>query len=684
MGERLTVLGGCAHDCPDTCSWVVSVENGRAVKLAGNPDHPFTRGGLCAKVDRYLDRVYSPDRVLHPLRRTGPKGSARFERVSWPAALDEIAAKLHEVVAEHGSEAVLPYFFAGNMGLIQYRGMDRRFFARLGASRLLPSICGSTANAGVAATNGSGQGILPEQIVHSRLILLWGTNTIVTNLHLWPFVREARKRGAMVVAIDPIRTRTAAAADWHVRPRPGSDAALALGMMHVILAESLEDRDYIAEHAVGGEELRERVREYPPARVAELTGVPAADIERLARMYATTRPAVIRTLVGPEKHPAGGMLFRTLACLPVVTGAWRDLGGGMLGWTRELYDTAFNHAGVSRVDMAPRRTRVINMVELGRALTDPELAPPVKALFVYDANPAVIAPNQNLVLRGLEREDLFTVVHDLFLTDTAHYADYVLPAASFIEQSDLIWAWGHEYLTLNRPAIEPQGESVSNTELFRRLAVAMGFDEAEFRATDEDLIRTALATDHPLAEGITYEGLQASGYARLRLPTDWRPYADGGFPTASGRAELLSSVMAAKDLDPLPGYEAPVADELHPLTLVSAKSALHFLNSSYSGLPRHVAAEKQPAVYLSIRDAAARGISEGDRVRVFNERGALDVRAEVGDVAMDGVAAMAHGWGRGSGGSANALTSDGVADLGGGADMYSTRVQVERLPDPAG
>lgn len=669
--SELKVLGGCPHDCPDTCSWVVTVRDGVAVKLSGNPTHPFTQGGLCAKVDRYLDRVYSPDRVLQPLRRSGPKGSGSFSPVTWDEALPDIASRLTAIAAEHGAEAILPYFFAGNMGLIQYRGMDRRFFARLGASRLATTICGATANAGIAATNGSYQGILPEQIVHSRLILLWGTNTLVTNLHLWRFIREARSRGAYVVCVDPLRTRTAASVDWHLRVKPGSDAALALGLIHVILSEGLEDADYISAHAEGFDELRQVVTSsYSPERVSELTGVSSEDIRRLARLYATTRPALIRTVVGPEKHPNGGTLFRALAYLPVVTGAWRDLGGGILHWTRELFDNAFDHKAVARLDLASHRTRVVNMVEIGRALTDSSLQPPIKALFVYDANPAVIAPNSNLVVKGLARDDLFTVVHDLFLTDTALYADYVLPAASFIEQSDIVWSWGHDYVTLNRPAIAPLGDSVSNTELFRRLAQAMGFTEPEFTTSDEELIRTALHSDHPLAAGITYERLLEEGYAKLNLPENWRPYAGGGFPTPSGKANLRPDGIS---------YEPPRAESAHPFLLVSAKSALHFLNSSYGASKRHVNAEKEPEVHLSSEDASALGIADGETVRVYNERGSLTVRASVDDVCGEGVVALAHGWWRRSGGSANVLTSDGVADLGGGADFYSTRVSIEPI-----
>jgi len=667
------VRGGCPHDCPDTCAWQVTVEDGRAVKLAGDPNHPFTRGGLCAKVNRYLDRVYDPDRVLYPLRRVGAKGEGRFQRVSWEEALGEVAARLKAVVEEWGGEAVLPYSFAGNMGLIQYQGLDRRFFARLGASQLARTICGGTANAGVAATLGTFTGIRPEDVAHARYIVLWGANTVVTNLHLWPFVRQARQAGARLVVIDPLLTRTALEADWHLRPLPGSDGALALGMMHVIVREGLQDQDYLDRHATGFEQLRARLDEYPPERVAELCGLAAADVERLAREYATVRPALIRTVVGPEKHPQGGQAFRAISSLPAVTGAWRERGGGLLHWTRTLFTQAFNERAVRRPDLQDPKKRTLNMVQLGRALTDPSLQPPVKALFVYNSNPAGIAPNQNLVLEGLRREDLLTVVSEIRMTDTARHADFVLPACSFVEQWDLLFPWGHTYATLNRPAIEPLGESVPNTELFRRLAAAMGFDEPYFQETDEEIIRAALESDHQLMRGISYERLLSEGWAPLNLPEDWRPFAEGGFPTKSGKCELYSERLAAQGADPLPSYVPPAANG-HPLVLVSAKTALHFLNSSYSDLPRHSKAEGEPAVDLHPADAAARSVADGARVRVFNERGSLELTARVGDAVRPGVVAIAHGR------SANALTSDGLTDLGGGADFYSTRVEVERLP----
>jgi len=665
----MLVRGGCAHDCPDTCAWEVTVEEGRATGLAAAAGHPYTNGALCAKVNRYLDRVYSPDRVLQPLRRAGPRGAGRFEPVSWDDALAGIAERLQAIAHADGPEAILPYSYAGNMGLVQYGTMDRRFFARLGASRLARTICGDTANAGVVTALGTQTGCLPEDIVHSRFIVLWGANTLVTNLHLWPFVRRAREAGATVVVVDPVRTRTAREADWHVQPLPGSDAALALGLMHAIVARGLHDQDYLDRYCNGWPELRARLADYPPTRAAELTGVPASEIERLAQAYATTRPALIRTMVGPEKHANGGRAFRTIACLPAVVGAWRDLGGGLLHWTRSLFAEATNSR--SLVPRGPS-TRVINMVRIGRALTDPALQPPIRALFVYDSNPASIAPNSNLVRRGLAREDLFTVVHDLFLTDTARYADFVLPATSFIEHLDLLLPWGHTYVTLNQPAIAPRGEAVCNTDLFRRLAAAMGWGgDPAFQATDEELIRTALTSDHPYLAGITYERLLADGWAPLRLPAERRvPFAQGGFPTASGRCELFA--------DPAPDHVPPPADEF-PLIMVSAKTALHFLNTSYGHLPRHVRAEGEPQVQMDVADARPRGIGDGDRVRVHNRRGELVLTARVGDGVRPGVVAIPHGWWRSrTGGAPNDLTSDGLADLGGGGDFFGTRVEVTR------
>jgi anaerobic selenocysteine-containing dehydrogenase len=676
---QLTVRGGCTHDCPDSCAWVATVEDGVAVRLRGDPDHPFTRGALCAKVSRYLDRVYSPERLLHPLRRAGPKGEGRFERVSWEEALAEIAERLRTVVAQSGGEAILPYSFAGNMGLTQYRGIDRRFFASLGASQLARTVCGGTATAGLEVTLGSGLGALPEQLRHSRYIVLWGTNTIVTNPHLWPVIREARRAGARLVVIDPLRTRTAAESDWHLRPLPGSDAALALGLMHVIVTEGLHDADYVARYCAGFEQLRGRLEEYPPERTARLTGIEPADVVRLAHELATIQPAAVRTVLGVEKHPGGAAAYRAIACLPALTGAWRHLGGGLVPDTRAVISAALDVRAVSMPWLQPA-TRVLNMIRLGQALTDGSLQPPVRALFVYDANPAVTAPNSELVVRGLRREDLFTVVHELFLTDTARFADYVLPATSGLEHLDLLYPWGHTYVVLNRPAIAPLGESASNNELFRRLAAAMGFHEPHLHDSDEALVRAALGSGHPYMAGISFERLWEEGWAPLELDPGWRPYAEGGFRTPSGRCELYSEGMAAVGRDPLPSHHPPEQDPEHPLVMVSAKTALHFLNSSYGHLPRHAAAEGGPVVEINPGDASPRGIRDGDHVAVHNRRGRIEVRARVGDFVRPGVIAMPFGWWRGAGNPGpNALTSDGLSDLGGGGDFYSTAVEVSPL-----
>ncbi len=660
--------------------------DGRAVRLAGVREHPFTRGGLCAKVNHFLERVYSEERVLHPLRRAGPKGSRRFERVGWDEAVADIGARLRALVGAHGGEAVLPYSYMGTQGLVQSGSLDRRFFALLGATRLVRAICGATAGAGQAATLGGTMGMLPEQLVHSRLILLWGTNTIVTNLHLWPFVRRAQEAGARVVAIDPLRTRTAQSADWHVRPLPGTDAALALGLMHVIVREGLHDADYVERHTVGFDRLCERLEEYPPERVAAITRVPAEEVVELARAYATTRPAAIRRLIGMEHHAHGAMTLRTISCLPALVGAWRDVGGGLVGTTAWAAWSPLDAAALARPELEDATRREVNMVQLGRALT--ELEPPVRALVVYNANPAAIAPNQELVLAGLRREDLFTVVLEQFLTDTAAHADYVLPATTQLEHWDLVPSWGHTYVTLNRPAIEPLGEALPNTEIFRRLAQATGLDRRWFRESDEELVRAALASGHPLLAGVTYERLLERGYARVALPEDFRPYAEGGFATPSGKCELYSQELAARGIDPLPAFvparESPAGDpELaarYPLALLTAKSALHFLNSSYANLPRHLKAEREPLLDLHPTDASARGVADGDLVRVFNDRGSVTLRARVGDRVREGVAAMPSGWWASlspGGSSANALTSDGLADWGGGGDFHDTLVEVE-------
>src|SRR5262247_1245503 len=517
--ELRQVRGACGHDCPDTCSWIVDVRGDRAERLRGDPEHPFTRGTLCAKVDRYLDRVYHPDRVLFPLKRVGAKGESRFERVTWDEALTDIAARWRRIAADSGAEAILPYSSAGVQGLIQMASLDMRLFGVMGCSALERSICGAVAAAGLSATMGTGTGIDPEDVVHSRFIVLWGTNTIVTNLHFWPLVREAQQRGAKVVVVDPVRTRTAEAVDWHVQLRPASDAALALAMMHVMIRDGLVDHEYVSRHAVGYDALAERVKDYSPAQVSSTVGLPAGDIEHFAKEYATIQPSLLRPLIGIEHHRNGAMLFRTLACLSVLSGAWKHRGGGLARSTHKLHFAVLDKDRVEMPEVHRPGVRVLNMRDLGNDLCDRDLHPPIRSLMVYGANPMVSMPNQGRIREGLLRDDLFTVVHELFVTDTALYADYVLPATSQIEHLDLSPAWGHLYLALNGPAIAPRGESVSNTELFRRMARALGRTEPWLFESDESMVRAALASGHPWLEGITYERLWEEGYARLNCPT---------------------------------------------------------------------------------------------------------------------------------------------------------------------
>jgi anaerobic selenocysteine-containing dehydrogenase len=676
-GSTSIVRGACGHDCPDTCHWIVEVKNGDAARMYGDPDHPFTRGTLCAKVNHYLERVYHPDRVLHPLKRVGAKGEGRFARVTWDGALADIASRWKQIVDEFGAEAILPYSSAGVQGLVQQASIDLRLFGSMGCSGLDRNICGAVATAGLSATIGTGTGIDPEDVVHSRYVVLWGTNTIVTNLHFWPYVREAQRRGAKIVVVDPVRTRTAESADWHLQIKPASDAALALAMMHVIIRDGLVDHDYVSQHAVGYESLAARSLEYAPAAVADTVGLPAEVIERFAREYATTQPSLVRALIGPEHHRNGAMQFRTMACLPVLTGAWKHRGGGLARSTHKLHFHVLDMDRVEMPEVHKPGVRVLNMRDLGKDLCDPSLKPPIKSLMVYGANPMVSMPNQGRIREGLLRDDLFTVVHDLFVTDTALYADYVLPATSQIEHLDLSPAWGHLYLALNRPAIAPRGESLCNTEVFRRLSRALGRTEAYLFESDESMLRAALASGHPWLEGITYERLWEEGYARLNRPDDWRPFANGGYATPSGKAELYSDALREAGHDPLPSAgDRRFGDGLQ---LITGKQ-LHFLNSGYSNQERHRRRAGELFIELHAEDARERGVAAGETVTVRSGRNEVRAICRISDRIRPGVAWMPFGGltdAEGQRRSVNVLTAEEPTDWGGGSGLYDAFVEVE-------
>jgi anaerobic selenocysteine-containing dehydrogenase len=695
-----TVNGTCHHDCPDSCGWTVTVDESGpdpvAVKLRGNPEHPFSEGELCPKVNRFLDRVYSPDRLLHPLRRVGPKGSGEFEQISWAEALATIADRLHDVIDAHGPEAVLPFSDAGNQSLLSMMSLSGRFFGRMGASRLRRAICGPTVGAGISMTNGSGASLEATEMVHSKLIVLWGTNTRLTNRHLWPTIEKARADGARLVVIDPIRTITAEAiddssGDYFVQPLPGTDVAMMLAIMHVIIRDLLADDEWIAAHTLGFEELRDAVADWTPDRAAAATGVDATTIEQLAVDIATTRPTAIRSLVGPEHHENGAMFFRTLACIPALTGAWRDRGGGLsrsVGfWTESQID---EDALIARETLGsdPDVSRELNMSRLGEILTTPHAdagsGPPIHALVVWNCNPLVIVPNAELVERGLARDDLFTVVHEQFLTDTARYADIVLPATTQIEADDIVLPWGHLWVGFNHAAIPPVGESCSNTELFRRLARAMGYTEPALFDDDETLMRSQLPT-------IDIDELRDHDWVRAPYPDDGRPYGDPGgatpFTTASGKVEFVSTSLVAIGQPAVPTYVAP--DEspggdaeryrTFPLQLLTPKHHSRFLNSGYSHLPKHGPAEGGPFVELDAVDAAARDLADGDVARVWNDRASVEVPVKVSGRLRPGVVAIPWGWWRQhhpDGKVANSLTNDTLTEWGGGVAFSDTLVQV--------
>ncbi len=714
---KQVVHAACPHDCPDACGVLITVEDGRATRIQGDPAHPVTRGFLCAKVAKYLDRVYSPDRVLYPLRRVKPKGpgqSEAFERISWDEALDEIAERLRSVAGQFGAEAILPYSYGGTLGTLNGSTMDRRFFHRLGASQLERTICSSAGEAAMLSVYGVKCGTEPEQFRHARLILVWGANIHGNNVHLWPFIEEARRSGAKLIVVDPYPTRTARCADWYLRIHPGSDGALALAMMHIIIGERLYDADYVARHTHGFEQLRQYVESCTPEWAAQWTGITAADIRALAHEYASARPSLIRLGYGVQRSQNGGQSHRAVCMLPCLTGSWKQLGGGLLWSASGMFP--LNKAGLQRPELMHqalgRPARTINMVELGSALQNLS-DPPLKALFVYNSNPAAVCPDHNAVVRGLLRPDLYTVVHEQFLTDTTDYADIVLPATTFFEHKDLQTSYGTYYLQASLPAIAPLGEARSNFDLFGELARRMGFEDACFRQSPEQAIDTALEGGHPGLAGIDRRRLEREGHVRLNLPTPadtkaasagdpvggpaprahlnladgapFLPFANGGFATPSGKAEFYSESLAAEGLDPLPVFRPPdesrhAQDRRFNLELLPRKPENH-LNTTFCNLASHQGLEPVPALEMNPEDAGARGIANGARVRVYNDRGELVLPAKLDESIQPGLVVARLGWAKlGPGGvNVNALTSQRLTDLGSAPTFYSTLVAVEAL-----
>jgi len=704
--QRKTFFGGCPHDCPDTCAMIYEVEDGRLVEVRGNKEHPMTRGGLCVKLKDYHDHHYNPDRVLYPLRRTGPKGSRQFVRITWDDAIAEITARWKDIIARYGSQAIMPYSYLGNEGLVQGLTAGDAFFNKLGSTVNEKTFCASGSSTAWLLTVGPTGGVDPESFVHSRYIVIWACNSISTNLHHWPFVLEAQKRGAKVVVIDSYRSRTAKQADWHIMPKPGTDGALAMGTIAEIVRQGLLDKEWVAKRTVGFPELAARAAEFTPDYVEQATGVPGEYVARFAREFATIQPSVIRLGVALERHAGGGQTIRAVCAIPALTGSWRHVGGGLL--QMPLWEFPVDWARVSRPDFIRPGMRVVNNLQLGRALTgEMKLDPPIMGLYIYNTNPVSQAPETNKIVQGLSREDLFFATAEHFVTDTAAYADIIFPATMAGEHDDMMFSWGHFYLTINEKAIEPRGEAKSNAEIFRLLAAAFGFDDPQFKMGDMELAEHYIKWDAPQMDGINMEYFRRHGYFHLAVgtPDDRLPHANGNFPTPSGKVEFLvkdaknfvasafrmgyEDMQSGEPVDPLPGYVPPresVATnpklaETYPLNIVSPKSH-GFLNSCYANEKHKIKGQGEQFVMISPKDAAARSIREGDPVRVYNDRGDFEGLARVSDDVREGVIVATLGYWRSlnrSDGSVNSISSAEFCGLGRAPTFSDNLVQVVRV-----
>ena len=681
----------CPHDCPDTCALLVTVEDGVATAVKGDPDHPTTAGVLCTKVARYTERTYHAERLLHPLRRIGKKGEGKFERISWDEALAAIAARLKPIAAR-APEAILPYSYCGTMGLLQGESMSSRFFNKVGASLLDRTVCATAGATGYKYTIGASVGTDMEQFQNAKLIIIWGGNPIASNLHFWTRAQEAKRNGAKLIAIDPYRSLTAEKCHQHIAPLPGTDAALALGLMHVLITEDLLDHDYIAQHTLGFEQLKARVAEWTPERVAETCGITVAEVVDLARLYGAKakagEPVAIRVNYGVQRVRGGGTAVRNIACLPALVGAWRHAAGGIQLSSSGSFPS--NKVALQRPDLLKSMPRTINMTTIGDDLlrpASPEFGPAVEAVIVYNSNPVAIAPDSSKVAAGFAREDLFTVVLEHFQTDTVDYADIVLPATTQLEHVDTHTSFGHLYMMANNAAIAPLGESKPNTEIFRLLAAAMGFDDPCFRDSDDELASIAFNTKDVRAVHFDWESLKLKGWQKLNMPE--APFAQGGFTTPSGKCEFYSAAMEADGLDPLPTYLPPYESvasnpqlaKKYPLAMISPP-ARNFLNSSFVNVKSLRSAEGEPHLDIHPDDAAKRGIFDADMVRIHNDRGSFIAKARVTDKARPGLVVGLSVWWKKlakDGKNANEVTSQRLTDMGRAPTFYDTLVEIERV-----
>ncbi len=698
---KTTHHGACPHDCPDTCSMVFEVENGKLISVKGNAEHPMTRGGLCVKLKDYEKRHYHPDRLLHPMRRTGPKGSGQFEQISWDEALDEITTRWKAIIDEYGPQAIIPYSYLGHQGLVHGLNGGDAFFNKMGATVCERTFCGEGSCTAWLLTVGPTAGLDPESYIHSKFIVIWGCNSVSTNLHHWHIVKEAHKRGAKVVVIDPYRSRTAKEADWHIAPKPGTDGALAMAMMHTIIEEGLQDQDYVDNYTEGFAELAERVKTRTPEWAEKITGIPAEEIRVFAREYATTQPAAIRLGVALERNFGGGQAIRAVTCLPALTGAWRHVGGGATQFP--VWEHPYKFDVISRPDLIPEGTRVINAIQIGRALNgEMNLDVPIKSMMCWNANPVTQAAETDKIVEGLMREDMFLVSAEHFLSDTASYADIVLPAAMGAEMEDMILSWGHLYLTYNEKCAEAPGEALPNNEIFRRLAAKMGYEEENFKWSDSECLENYVDWDSPACEGIDLEYMRQHGFARLKVgtPDDRAPHKAGNFPTPTGKChfmvegatnfvappfrQMYEGFQPGEPIDSLPDYvpsrETPESNPTlaseYPLNIISPKSH-GFLNSCYANIDDKIKGQGEQFVMINAADADMRNIQSGDKVRVFNQRGAFEGLAQITDDVSPGIVVATLGyWRQLNKGTVNCVSSAEFVDMGHAPTFTDNLVQV--------
>ncbi|CAN4265767.1 BisC Anaerobic dehydrogenases, typically selenocysteine-containing [Methylophilaceae bacterium] len=696
-----TYHGGCPHDCPDTCSMVYHVKDEKLIAVKGNADHPMTRGGLCVKLNDYEKRHYHPDRLLYPMKRVGPKGTKQFERISWDEALDIIVDKWQAIIKEHGPQAIMPNSYLGNQGLVHGLNGGDAFFARLGATVTERTFCGEGSCTAWLLTVGPTAGVDPESFIHSKFIIIWACNSVSTNLHHWHIIKEAQKNGAKVVVIDAYVSKTAKEADWHVCPKPGTDGALAMAMMNVIIGEGLVDKDYVDNYTVGYAELAEKALTRTPEWAEAITGIPADDIRKLAREYATTQPSAIRIGVALEKSWGGGQAIRAVTSLPALTGAWRHVGGGILQFP--VWEHPYKFDVICRPDLIPKGTQVVNNLQLGRVLTgEQKLAVPIKSMMCWNTNPVTQATESEKILEGLSREDLFMVSAEHFISDTAAYADILLPASMGAEQEDIILSWGHLYLTYNTKCIESPGEAIPNNEIFRRLAKRLGFEEENFKWNDTECLEHYVDWSSPACDGINLDYLKKHGYFRLNVGTkdNRAPHKEGHFPTPSGKCEfrvvgaknfvagpfrqMYEDFQPGEDIPELPDYVAsketalanPELAKKYPLNILAPKSH-GFINSSYANFESKIKGQGEQFVMIHPADAMDRGLVDGDLAKVFNDRGYFEAVTKVTTDVNKGIVVTTLGyWRQLNNGVVNSVSSNAFGDMGHSPTSHDCLVEV--------